>query len=321
MSTAAIVKLILIVFCTGIIGGAIAFLGNQLGRFIGRKKLSIFGLRPRYTSMLITVLTGMMIASLTLTVAIVASEPIRVALVRFKEFTKEYEDLISDLREAREKDRQSIIVYGYQDIILSADFTPERDKKKMEGALKALIAKTNEVAIEKSKDFAKKGGRSYKSPQGGRLVGYIRENLDSVAEKLRRASGEQVIFVRANQNAILGQPFTVVIGNPFQNRLIFRKGEYIVSAVIDGTRPKLEIWNELILNFKGKVITIAVARGIIPNPETNKVGEIDPNHMSDIISKIKNENKSVTVDFFSKKDTHILGPLELELKIKDGGSE
>ncbi|MBQ7630297.1 MAG: DUF3084 domain-containing protein, partial [Selenomonadaceae bacterium] len=35
-----------------ITGGAIAFIGDKLGTKIGKKRLSIFGLRPRHTSMI-----------------------------------------------------------------------------------------------------------------------------------------------------------------------------------------------------------------------------------------------------------------------------
>ena len=47
-------------------GGAIAFIGDRLGTKIGKKRLSIFGLRPRHTSNVITVITGILITGLTI---------------------------------------------------------------------------------------------------------------------------------------------------------------------------------------------------------------------------------------------------------------
>ncbi|MBR2215891.1 MAG: DUF3084 domain-containing protein [Selenomonadaceae bacterium] len=61
-------------------GGVIAFVGDRLGTKIGKKRLSIFGLRPRHTSMVITVFTGIFITTLTFGIMAAASENVRTAL-------------------------------------------------------------------------------------------------------------------------------------------------------------------------------------------------------------------------------------------------
>ena len=66
-------------------GGAIAFIGDKLGTKIGKKRLSIFGLRPRHTSMIITVITGSMITALTMGALAVTSENVRTALFGMEE--------------------------------------------------------------------------------------------------------------------------------------------------------------------------------------------------------------------------------------------
>lgn len=71
------VFLILVLIVTG---GAIAFIGDRLGSKIGKKRLSILGLRPRHTSILITILTGVCITTLTFGVMAAASENVRTAL-------------------------------------------------------------------------------------------------------------------------------------------------------------------------------------------------------------------------------------------------
>ncbi len=57
--------------------GLIAYLGDLIGRKMGRKRLSLFGLRPRYTAIVISICAGMLIAALTLTVAFVVSKRVR----------------------------------------------------------------------------------------------------------------------------------------------------------------------------------------------------------------------------------------------------
>lgn len=66
-------------------GGAIAFIGDKLGTKIGKKRLSIFGLRPRHTSMIITVVTGILITGLSIGTMAVVSEDVRTALFGMEE--------------------------------------------------------------------------------------------------------------------------------------------------------------------------------------------------------------------------------------------
>ena len=41
---------ITLIFVLAVVGGVIALIGDRLGTRIGKKKLSIFGLRPRHTA-------------------------------------------------------------------------------------------------------------------------------------------------------------------------------------------------------------------------------------------------------------------------------
>ena len=51
-----------LILTIAILGGLIALLGDRLGMRMGKRKLSLFGLRPKYTSMVITVITGLTIS-------------------------------------------------------------------------------------------------------------------------------------------------------------------------------------------------------------------------------------------------------------------
>lgn len=68
-----------------LVGGAIAYVGDKIGMKVGRKKLSLFGLRPKYTSIIITIVTGILIAGASLGVLTIASSDVRTALFHMKE--------------------------------------------------------------------------------------------------------------------------------------------------------------------------------------------------------------------------------------------
>ncbi len=60
-----------------IIGGLVAFVADGMGRKIGKKRLSFFGLRPRYTATLITVAAGILIPILTIAAIYALSGEVR----------------------------------------------------------------------------------------------------------------------------------------------------------------------------------------------------------------------------------------------------
>lgn len=68
-----------------VVGGIIAFIGDRIGMKVGRKRLSIFGLRPKHTSMLITVITGIVVAATSVLVMSIVSQDVRTALFRMHE--------------------------------------------------------------------------------------------------------------------------------------------------------------------------------------------------------------------------------------------
>ena len=79
-----------------IMGGAIAFLGDKLGSKIGKKRLTIFGLRPHYTSILMTIITGVAVAAATMGILMVSSTSVRTALFGMEKIKTEIVTLNKD---------------------------------------------------------------------------------------------------------------------------------------------------------------------------------------------------------------------------------
>ena len=93
-----------LILLLAVMGGAIAFLGDKLGSKIGKKRLTVLGLRPHYTSILMTVLSGIMVAVLTIGALTAASEEARTALfgmhkiqAEIKSLTQEKQNILAEL--------------------------------------------------------------------------------------------------------------------------------------------------------------------------------------------------------------------------------
>lgn len=78
-------------------GGIIAYLGDKIGTRVGKRRLTLFGLRPKYTSVIITILSGTLIACLTVATMAVLNENVRVALFGLSRLHAEMDRLNEDI--------------------------------------------------------------------------------------------------------------------------------------------------------------------------------------------------------------------------------
>ncbi|HEY9836231.1 MAG TPA: DUF3084 domain-containing protein, partial [Vampirovibrionales bacterium] len=72
-----------------VLGGLLATLGDRLGTKVGKARLSLFGLRPRQTATVVTIVTGLMIAASTLSILFATSKSLRVGVFQLDEKLKE----------------------------------------------------------------------------------------------------------------------------------------------------------------------------------------------------------------------------------------
>lgn len=94
-------------------GGLIAFMGDRLGRYMGKRRMSVFGLRPRHTALCFTVVAGMIIALTSLGVMSSLSAHVRIALfevdslqARQAELTRRQRELVRENQSlSRERSR------------------------------------------------------------------------------------------------------------------------------------------------------------------------------------------------------------------------
>ncbi|SMC43881.1 DUF3084 domain-containing protein [Sporomusa malonica] len=81
----------------GVMGGAIAYIGDKIGTKVGKKKLSLFGLRPKYTSIIVAVTTGILITASTLIILTIVSYDVRTALFGMEKLRTELTTLSSEV--------------------------------------------------------------------------------------------------------------------------------------------------------------------------------------------------------------------------------
>jgi len=83
------------------LSAVLAYLGDVLGMRIGKRRISLFGLRPRDTSRVITALTGVLISIGILVTMTVISDNVRTALFSMKFIQGQLQTLTRELQESR----------------------------------------------------------------------------------------------------------------------------------------------------------------------------------------------------------------------------
>lgn len=86
-----------------LLGGILSYVGDRVGMKFAKKKVSLFGLRPRHTSSLITGLTGALIAFCVMAMLSVFNESVRTALFSMKYLTQQSVQLTAQLQQSRDE--------------------------------------------------------------------------------------------------------------------------------------------------------------------------------------------------------------------------
>jgi len=84
---------ILLIVALVVISGVIAYVGDVVGRRMGRKRLTVLGLRPRHTAIAISVIAGMFITFVTLAVAMAVSRDVKDGFLRVVDMRRRQADL------------------------------------------------------------------------------------------------------------------------------------------------------------------------------------------------------------------------------------
>ena len=90
-----------------VIAGGVAYVGDRVGHQVGRRRLSLFGIRPRYTSTIVAIATGMVIALVVTLGAIFASQQVKTAFFKLNSINAQINEL-----QARQRDLETKVNTG-----------------------------------------------------------------------------------------------------------------------------------------------------------------------------------------------------------------
>ncbi|KPJ64277.1 hypothetical protein AMJ44_13075 [candidate division WOR-1 bacterium DG_54_3] len=328
-----------------LIGGAIALIGDYVGRVIGRKRLTLLNLRPRYTAFAITILTGILIVFATLGIMLIVSQDARTALFGLEELRNTLTEKSQELRETKKELDQRVA-----------------EREKIDGELQSARAnlqkaKLDITALEKTKDklareveVSRKGKVLFKvgevlltsviqaGPEKKKLEeglkqilsaadAYVRsfgveeekhlifmppEEFDRAVSALQIRRGENIIMVAATRNALFGEEVPVRF-EISENKLIYESGREIAETIIQPGLSVPEIEQE-IKRLLSNTHLSARKDGVLPDP-SGSMGSVPYSEILTLAKKIKGYKKGIRLKTIAKTDIYTIGPLEVDFKI------
>lgn len=200
-----------------VMGGLIAYLGDKIGSKVGKKRMTLFGLRPKYTSIIVTIISGTLISFLTVAVMAVVNENVRVALFGLNKLYAEMEQLNQEIA-----DKNKALDEGK---VLLAKRTQE---------VADMERRTGEISSELQQVEAQ---RSYAESQL-----YVVRRAYEEAQKDVKASAEEIKELENTKQELTGtisrldeekEWLIKNIENIREGTVIFRAGQVLTSAVVD----------------------------------------------------------------------------------------
>lgn len=329
---ALILQVVLLVV---VLGGVIAYLGNYIGRYIGKKRLTLFNLRPRYTAIAITVISGILIALSTAGVLLILSQDARTALLgldRLKREVREKTEELNAANESLQKLNQTLShLQRKLEVVKKESAQLQRVKQRL--SKEVALAREGEVLFRKGEVISlsliqagpEKGkidaglrkivaaADSYLGGLGARsTVSVSSEDRDAAVYALLNENKIFVVKLIADRNALWGEEipghFELV-----ENRLIYRAGDTITGGDIPAGLSLPQVEQEVMKVLRSSH-QVAKDAGILPDP-SGSVGSISYSQISEAARKIKAIDKKVSLIVEAKRDVYTIGPLEVELKV------
>lgn len=217
-------------------GGVIAFIGDRLGSKVGKKKLSLFGLRPRHTSILVTIITGILITTVTFGILAIASKDVRTALFGMNKLKAELNEKQSMLEEA-----SGALVNVKNDLNTTKE-EYAKSKKNLEETQEDLEIAQQAAELLRQEQVALQNRNQELWSDNQTLIEHnqsLVENNQFLLANNESLKADNLELEKTNNDLQEG------IENIRERPIIYRVGELLASGVIKKTDDPVKIQNDL----------------------------------------------------------------------------
>jgi hypothetical protein len=306
-----VLRVALIFLLVAVLAGGIAMLGNQLGRKIGRRKMTVFGLRPRYTSIFITTMTGSVIACLTLALAMLFSQDIRDAITgtskRLEDLVQRERQLIERVNKLAEEVRRGAIIWNYGEKIALTTIRANSDQAAVKESISEMIVQANILSITKSNRVA----LIQNSPlfdMDRLLVRYSSEDFQKWLDTYTMQPQPMGLWLEVTENCMFPDPVPIDITS-FPVRAVYAEGQEVYAKEVSPD-SFLVNWYQFLDEMK----SAALKKGMI---EMNgSLGEIGAEPLLEISRKVVNAGGRVRLKAVANRELYQSSNLDVTIEVE-----
>ena len=195
----------LLILALLLLGGVLSTLGDRLGSKVGKARLSLLGMRPRRTAVVITVLTGSLISAISLGLMLLVSDRLRTGLFELDQLERR----LRDGREALVRSRGELV---------TAERGREQARRQLATVEAQATALRKELAPLQQQRRQLEQERDRLSREIGAKDADIRRNRDELAKLNARISAGAKELEQLETNLIALRRGDVVIssGQPLE---------------------------------------------------------------------------------------------------------
>lgn len=295
-----------------VVAACIAFLANQLGRLIGKRKMSILHLRPRHTSILITTFTGVTIALITLTVFALLSEPVRVFIVGMEKLRTEESQLRQNIEALRRTLAEGTFIWRIDEPIVHMTIPGGLGYERTRAAITSLLAEANARAILRNNQIAENKGESLLSADEI-IIDYDAEQLDNLINSINSSPNIMGLRVLASQNCLYREKAPVRFES-WQVRKVFSAGEIITRMEITSKQSTMLEFMKFIEETRKEAVT----KGMRPiGGELG--GELDTEDFERLQEEISKQKGKFEIVAIANRDLYETSSLDIRIEIRGLG--
>tara|TARA_Y100001968_G_scaffold332820_1_gene392500 strand:- start:1240 stop:2136 length:897 start_codon:yes stop_codon:yes gene_type:complete len=287
-------------------------MGDLLGSYIGKSRLSIFKLRPRRTAVLVTVLTGSLISAFSFGFMILVNKQLRVGLFELNQLQKERSSLEQRIKRGAKELKQletNIIALRKGDVVIStgqilaySTFSSSEGKGVVK-FINRLLQNSNKEAFRLSNPKAKPDRQIILVPR-----------LDiKRLEEILIQDGSWVVNIRSAANVLLGEELVYAFPEIRPNKIIVKEGEVLsrISFQLDGLTLE-EIRKQIKLLFASTLAEVKRRGSITSGIQFNS------NQITSLSKRlVKQNNGEVKLQSFSRITSNTADPIVISIQIEN----
>jgi len=235
------------------LGGVLSTLGDRLGSLVGKARLSLLGMRPRRTAVLITVLTGSLISAISLGLMLLVSERLRTGLFELDRLEQRLQTSRSQLSRSNSQLASSRLELARAEQgkrEAQARFEQAQARaSKLRQELAPLLAQRNRLELERSRLSQEVKGRDAEIRRTEAELAQVRRRISAGAQELKDLETNLIALRRGDVVLSSGQTLAsakVTLERPEQakaviNALLQQANLNAFRRVLPGQPPDRQI--------------------------------------------------------------------------------